>query len=49
MIYQIMIMLGIASSMVICAVLNILLSIRVAFDGYGLLNRSVMLQESVRY
>ncbi len=42
-IYQIMIMLGIASSMVICAVLNIVLSIRIAFDGYGLLNRSVML------
>lgn len=44
-IYQIMIMLGIASSMVICAVLNILLSIRIAFDGYGLLNRSVILSQ----
>ncbi|WP_419537061.1 ABC transporter permease [Endozoicomonas sp.] len=42
-IYQIMIMLGIASSMVVCAVLNIMLSIRLAFDGYGLLNRSIML------
>ena len=42
-IYQIMIMLGIASSMVICAILNIVLSIRLAFDGYGLLNRSIML------
>ena len=42
-VYQIMVMLGIASSMVVCAVLNIVLSIPIAFDGYGLLNRSVIL------
>ena len=38
--YQIMIMLGIASAMVICVVMNLLLSIRVSFDQYGLLVRT---------
>lgn len=39
--YQIMIMLGIVSSMTVSAVLNVLLSLRVCFDGFGLLDARI--------
>ncbi|WP_067520454.1 ABC transporter permease [Endozoicomonas ascidiicola] len=44
--YQLMIMLGIASSMILCAIINLMLNIRVSFDRYGLMDFSMIKAES---